>query len=142
MTYRPITDTYTVAGQIAPEDVAQIAALGYTTLIDNRPDTEAPRECRTEAMQAAAEDAGMTFVANPFSHAAFSMDLVDRQAAALEASTGPVFAYCASGNRSTILWAIGQVKSGARSIDDVVSTAAAQGYDLSGLAPQLKAMIG
>ena len=141
MTHRPIPDTYTVSGQIAPEDVAQIAALGFRTLIDNRPDAEVPPGFQTEAMRKAAETAGLTFVANPFSHAAFSMELVERQAAALAAAEGPVFAYCASGNRSTILWAIGQVKSGAMTIDEVVSAAAAQGYDLSGLAAQLPGMI-
>ena len=142
MTYRPIADNYTVSGQISPDEVSQIAALGFKTLIDNRPDSEVPPEFQTEAMKAAAEAAGLTFVANPFSHAAFSMNIVERQSEALDAAEGPVFAYCASGNRCTILWAIGQVTSGAQGIDDVVAAAAAQGYDLSGLAAQLRSMAG
>ncbi|WP_263406005.1 protein tyrosine phosphatase family protein [Histidinibacterium aquaticum] len=137
---KPITETYAVSPQISPDDIAGIKAAGYTTVICNRPDAEVPPGQQAADLRAAAEAAGLTFVENPFSHAAFGMELVDRQMEALEAAEGPVFAYCASGNRCTVLWALGQVREGAVSPDEAIGTAAQQGYDLSGLRPQLEAV--
>lgn len=140
MQIKEITDTYGVSGQITPEDIPAIKAAGYGTVICNRPDAEVPAELNAAAMRQAVEAAGLTFVENPFSHAAFSMDIVDRQMETLGAADGPVFAYCASGNRCTVLWSIGQVKAGAETPEAVIAAAAANGYDLSGLRPQLESL--
>lgn len=137
MTGKPLSDSYAVSPQIAPEDVADIASAGFTTVICNRPDGEVPIELQASTLAAAVEAAGMTFVDNPFSHSAFDMALVDAQDAAIAASAGPVFAYCASGNRSSVLWALGRARAGQLSPEDIVSAAAEAGYDLRGLMPQL-----
>jgi uncharacterized protein (TIGR01244 family) len=140
MTYRAITGDYAVAGQITPEDIAALKEAGFTTVINNRPDAEVPPGLSGDRMRDAVEAAGLAYVANPFSHAAFSPDLVDRQGAAIDAAPGPVFAYCASGNRSTVLWAMSRVQAGAVTPSEAVEAAAAQGYDLRGLMPQLEAL--
>jgi len=51
MDLRPITDTYTVAPQLEPADMAAIAASGVTTVICNRPDAEIPAQLQAAAMQ-------------------------------------------------------------------------------------------
>jgi uncharacterized protein (TIGR01244 family) len=51
-------------------------------------------------------------------------------AKALESATGPVLAYCRSGTRSTLLWALAEASNGADP-DELSATAAAAGYDLS-----------
>ncbi len=135
---RSLSPTYSVSGQITAEDVAAIKAAGFTKVICNRPDAEVPAAVGAAAIRAAAEAAGLAFVDNPFSHAAFGMALVDAQEDA--AAEGKVLAYCASGNRSTILWAMAQARSGAMSPEAIVATAARAGYDLSGLARQLEAI--
>lgn len=140
MSYRAITEDYAVSGQISPDEIAALKAAGFTTVINNRPDAEVPPDLSSQRMQEAVEAAGLTYIDNPFSHAAFSLDLVERQGAAIEAAAGPVFAYCASGNRSTVLWAMAQVKAGTISPVDAVAAAAGQGYDLRGLMPQLQAL--
>lgn len=140
MSYRAITEDYAVSGQISPDEIAALKAAGFTTVINNRPDAEVPPDLSSARMREAVEAAGLAYVDNPFSHAAFSLDLVERQSAAIEAAPGPVFAYCASGNRSTVLWAMAQVKAGAVGPEDAVAAAAAQGYDLRGLLPQLQAL--
>ena len=51
---------------------------------------------------------------------------------ALEEATGPVLAYCRSGTRSTLLWALARTQLG----DDKVTLqvkAARAGYDLSSI---------
>ena len=135
---RPLSETYAVSPQITPEEVADLAAAGITRIVNNRPDAENPPHLQGAAFRAAAEAAGIDYVENPFSHGAFSMDLVERQAEAM-ADGAKVLAYCASGNRSAILWAMARARAG-DDPDDLIAAAAAQGYDLSGLRPQLEAL--
>lgn len=138
MDIRRLTDSYAVSPQIMPEDVAAIAAAGFTTIIDNRPDGEIPLEVQTTAIRKAAEAAGLAFVANPVIGGAITMDNVHVQGAALAGSTGPVFAYCASGNRSSIVWALSQ--AGSRPTDELVAAAARFGYNLGPFRAQIDAL--
>lgn len=138
MDIRPITDSYAVSPQIAPADVAAIKAAGYVTVICNRPDAEVPPELQAAAVRAAVEAAGLAFVENPLSHGSLTQEIIDRQGAAIAAAKGPVFAYCASGNRCSILWALSQ--AGSRPVDELIGLPARFGYQLAGLRPQLEAL--
>ena len=136
MDMRQITDTYFVAPQLDPSDMALAAAAGITTIINNRPDAEIPDSHHTPAMQAAAEAAGLAFVILPITHQTMTPEAVATQSEAAQ-SGGKVLAYCASGTRSTIIWAMGQARSGDLSVDEIVQAAADGGYDLSNMRPQL-----
>ena len=94
---RVLTEDYAVSPQIAPEDMAAIRDLGYTTVICNRPDLENPPAYHTAVMAAAAEAAGLSFVENPFA-AGLDLGIIDRQRAAIDAATGPVLAYLPLGH--------------------------------------------
>lgn len=137
MDIRPLTPTYAVSPQIAPADLPAIKAAGYTTVIDNRPDGELPPDLHTDAMRHAAEALGLTFIANPVIGGALTADNVVAQAAAMAAAKGPVFAYCASGNRSSVVWALSQ--AGHRPADELIAIPARFGYQLEHLRPQLAA---
>jgi uncharacterized protein (TIGR01244 family) len=115
-----------------------LAEQGVATVICNRPDAENPPPLQAAAMQEAAEAAGLAFVFNPVTGGALTEANVEEQSEAIETSEGPVVAYCASGNRSTIVWALGQ--AGERDTDDILARASAQGYDLSWLRPRLDAL--
>lgn len=138
MDIRPLTDSYAVSPQITPEDAAEIAAAGYTTVICNRPDAENPPAQQMAAVRAAVEAAGMTFVANPFSGPTMGMNHVEAQGAAVAAAPGPVLAYCASGNRSSIMWALSQ--AGTMDADAMIAAGARHGYQLEGLRDQITAL--
>ena len=138
MDIRPLTDAYAVSPQIAPGDAAAIAEAGYKVVICNRPDGEGTPDVAMAAVQAAVEGAGMRFVANPFTGPTLSMDHVSTQAAALDAAEGPVLAYCASGNRCSVVWALAM--AGRMPVDDLIGTPARHGYKLEGLRPQLEAL--
>jgi len=128
MEIRPLTPDYAVSPQITPADIAAVKAAGFTTVIDNRPDAEIPPEVQTDPVRAAAEAAGLTFVVNPVVGGAISDENVALQGAAIAAATGPVLAYCASGNRSSIVWAMSQ--AGARPTDELIGIAGRWGYNL------------
>lgn len=138
MDIRPITDTYAVSPQITPEDVPAIRDAGFTVVICNRPDGEVPPELSSAAVRAAVEAAGMAFVENPFSHGHLTLEIVARQGEAIDGAPGPVFAYCASGNRCSVLWALSQ--AGRRPTEELIGLPARHGYQLAGLRPQLDAL--
>lgn len=135
---RNLTPDYAVSPQIDPEDLAAIRAAGFAMVIDNRPDLEIPPSHHTAAMRAAAEAAGLAFVANPILGGALTLDNVEAQASAMAASAGPVLAYCASGNRSSIVWSLAQ--AGQMAADDILEAAARAGYHLAHLRPQIEAL--
>jgi uncharacterized protein (TIGR01244 family) len=129
MDIRRITPDYAVSPQIEPEDLPEIAAQGFRTVVCNRPDSENPQELSAEA-------AGLRFVDNPVTHPTMTPERIASQAAALE--DGPVLAYCASGTRSSVLWSLAQ--AGKRPTDEIIAATAKAGYDLSGLRPRLDAL--
>jgi uncharacterized protein (TIGR01244 family) len=135
MEIRPLSETFAVSPQIAPEDLAAIKAAGFTTIVCNRPDGEIPPEVQADAIRKVAEAEGMRFVMNPLSHGSLTMEHIETQGRALAESSGPVFAYCASGNRSSILWALSQ--AGKIPTDDLVEAGARAGYNLEVVRPQI-----
>lgn len=127
MHIRPLTPDYAVSPQIDPSDLPAIKAAGYVMVIDNRPDGEIGAELQTAAMAAAAKALGLGFVANPATPGAFTPELVATQRAAIAAAGGPVFAYCASGNRSTVIWEL--VNAGKIPTSEMIALAAQHGYN-------------
>lgn len=138
MDIRQITPDYAVSPQITPADLVAVKAAGFTTVIDNRPDAEISADLHEPVMRAAAEALGLTFVANPIIGGALTMANVTAQRAAMDAATGPVFAYCASGNRCSIVWALAEARN--RPVDDLVGLPARFGYQLDHLRPQIEAL--
>jgi uncharacterized protein (TIGR01244 family) len=138
MDYAEITPSYAVAPQIAPEDMPGLAEKGYTTVICNRPDHEVPPELQAAALRAAAEAAGLAFVENPVENGGLTLEMVEAQGAALADAPGPVFAYCRSGTRSAIVWALSQ--AGRQPTDAILSACSAAGYDLPQLRGQIDAL--
>ncbi|WP_089898083.1 TIGR01244 family sulfur transferase [Loktanella fryxellensis] len=133
MDIRNITPDYAVSPQIDVADVPAIKAAGFDTVICNRPDAEVPPDQQAPALQAAVEAAGMTFVLNPVTHHGLDDDMVTAQSEA--AGHGKTLAYCASGTRSTIVWALGQ--AGHQPPDAIIAAASVAGYDIAGLRGRL-----
>lgn len=126
-----VVPEFAVAGQLAPTELAAVAAAGFRTLICNRPDGEEPDQPGQAEMAAAAIDAGLRFAALPFAGAP-PPPAVTAMARLLEGSPGPVLAYCRSGRRSILAWAMAQAFTGARRPDEAIALAAKAGYDLEG----------
>ena len=138
MDIRAITPDYAVSPQIEPSDLPAIKAAGYVTVIDNRPDGEIPPHLHAAEMRAAAEALGLTFVGNPVIGGALTLDNVTAQEAAIAAAAGPVLAYCASGNRASIVWAL--ANAGKHPADELIGLPARFGYQLEHLRPQIEAL--
>jgi uncharacterized protein (TIGR01244 family) len=132
-TLKRIDERTIVAGQIHPEEVAALGAVGVTMIINNRPDGEEPGQPPAAELEAAALKAGIAYRDIPVPPGGLSRDLVDAMAQALDEAPGTVLAFCRSGTRSTYLWALARSQQGAPG-DELIERAAAAGYDLSPLA--------
>ena len=137
MDIRRLSPDYAVSPQIAPNDVAAIRDAGYSMVICNRPDGQNPPPLWAQAIRAEVEAAGMAFVVNPVVPGRFTAEMLATQADAMAQATGPVLAYCASGNRSAIVWSM--LKAGELGVDGVLAATRAAGYDHAPFRAQFKA---
>ena len=108
MEIRKINDDYAVSAQINPEDIAEIKAAGYRSIICNRPDDEQPGQPSAQEIAVAAAAADLIFRHIPFVGGQMTDDDVRKMAEALDEIPGPVFAFCRSGARSTNIYAAAQ----------------------------------
>ena len=136
MDIRPLTPRYAVSPQISAEDLPAIAEAGFTTVICNRPDTEVPPSHQAETIAAAAAAAGLRFEVLPITHDSMTPQSVARQRDMVADSDGPALAYCASGTRSSVLWALGATQD--MSVDEILETTRKAGYALDNLRPALE----
>jgi uncharacterized protein (TIGR01244 family) len=135
--FRTIDDRTLVSPQIDVEDVARAKALGVALIVNNRPEDESPDQTPGEAIAAAAAAAGIAYVAIPVTHTGFSLNQVTALDAAIKAAgNAPVLAYCRSGTRSTLLWALAQARGGV-SPHEIAAKAAGAGYDISPIRAQI-----
>lgn len=138
MDIRPITDTYAVSPQISVEDVPAIAAAGVALVICNRPDIEVPPSHHADVIGAAVQAAGMAFEVLELTHQSMTPDNITRQMDMVRAAEGPVLAYCASGTRCSVVWALSQAAD--QDADAILEAVARAGYDLAGMRPTLEAI--
>jgi uncharacterized protein (TIGR01244 family) len=130
-----INDQISVAGQIAPSDIEKYKAAGFTTIVNNRPDGEAPDQPDSADIATAAAAAGISYHFIPMGREGVSADMVEATRAVLNESAGPVLCFCRTGTRSTTLWALSQ--AGKMDAGEIVAAAANAGYDMSHLADHL-----
>jgi sulfide:quinone oxidoreductase len=104
MEIKNLSDDFGTCGQVWPENLAEIKALGYRSLICGRPNGEADGQPRFAEIEAIAKALGLQIRYVPVQpsgateadHAAFSGALADLP--------GPVLGYCRSGARAATLW--------------------------------------
>jgi uncharacterized protein (TIGR01244 family) len=136
--FRKINDNISVSPQITLEDVAAAKAEGVSLIINNRPDGEDPSAPQSADIEAAARDAGMKYIAIPITHSGFSGPQVEAMIAAL-ADGDKILAYCRSGTRSTLLWALAQARQGVEA-DEISRLAGNAGYDITPVRAMIDAL--
>ena len=131
--FRQLTPNLFASPQITLAQVSEAAAQGVTLIINNRPEHESDDQTPGAEIEAAARKAGMDYVAIPVTHSGFSEAQVTAMAEALAGAQGPVLAYCRSGTRSTLLWALAESSKGADA-GTLSAQASGAGYDLTPIA--------
>ena len=128
--FRKLTDNIYASPQITLQDVAEAAAMGVKMIINNRPEGESDDQTPGDEIAAACAAHGIAYVAIPVTHAGFSQPQVQAMAAALAGTDKPVLAYCRSGTRSTLLWALAEASRG-EDPSELARLAGNAGYDVS-----------
>ncbi len=112
MSYTPLTPEFAIAPQLGPDDMAGLAAAGFRSVINNRPDLEGgPDQPRSADVEAAARAAGLEYVYQPVNGANMQQSDVDTFAELLETLPQPTLAFCRSGARCTKLYQLARSRS-------------------------------
>lgn len=140
--FRQLDQRMFASPQITTTQVADAGRLGIGMIVNNRPEGESDDQTSGADIAAAAAAAGLDYVAIPVTHAGFSMPQVEAMRAALDrAGERGVLAYCRSGTRSTLLWALAEAQAG-RAPEAIATAAAKAGYDVSPIRAQLDMLAG
>lgn len=125
-----INEMLSVAGQIDAADIGRLAAEGYGTIINNRPDGEEAGQLDHETAAAEAAKYDLVYRYQPVTNNSIDRKEVVDFHNSVTRGPHPVLAYCRSGTRCYLLWAATRVLFGHESPLILVAEGAAQGYDL------------
>ena len=123
-----LTPNVTALSQPSVEEIGELADRGYRSIISNRPDGEAPDQPAWQELKAAALARGMEAVHIPVVASKIGEADVRAFREALERLPKPIAAFCRTGTRSTLMWALANEAS--LTVDERIQIAAKEGYDL------------
>lgn len=102
---RQIAGDVCVAPQLTPEAMAEAAAMGFKSVVNNRPDFEhGPDQPTSAQIEAAALAAGLAYRHLPVSGGYQTPEEIAAFAQLLQELPRPLLAFCRSGARSTNLY--------------------------------------
>jgi len=133
---RKITDDIYVAPQLAPGDIAKLDEYQFRSIVCNRPDGEELSQPVYADIEREADALGIAIEFQPVNAAVISDADVDRFTELVEELPKPLLAYCRSGTRCSVLWALSQ--AGERDSDDIISMARQAGYSLDALRDRIE----
>lgn len=125
---RQLDDKVIVSGQVAPHEVAGLAAQGVTVLVNNRPDGEEPGQPLASEIEEAAAAAGISYRFVPIIRGIGPADVEEMQKALGQAEGGKMLAFCRSGTRSALAVGLAQREEGA-SAEEVQERLISAGFD-------------
>ena len=137
-----LNDDFFISPQIAAADVEIAKAEGVGLIINNRPDGEGPDQPAGAEIAAAAQAAGVSYVAIPVGPAGLSGEHLDAFMTAVAQNDGKkTLGFCKSGMRSLMVRAMAMARAGA-SADALIEEAAGAGFDISGHRSSLEEIAG
>ena len=103
-----LTESLSVAAQITPQDIPNLAAQGFTVVVCNRPDGEVPGQATMDEIEAACNAADLLFVRSPVDAMNFPGPDIEGLGALFDDPGQSVLAYCRTGTRCANLWVTSQ----------------------------------
>lgn len=131
LTLITLTPQLTVAPQIEPSDIEQIAGLGFKSVINNRPDGEESSQPLNQAIEQHADQLGLAYVYLPVVGGQISEAQIHQFGELLQTLPQPILAFCRTGTRSSMLWSLASQDSAMFS--ERLQVATKQGFKLDGL---------
>ncbi|NRP15745.1 MULTISPECIES: TIGR01244 family sulfur transferase [unclassified Marinobacterium] len=137
MDVRKLTDSISVSPQVAIEDIKSIADAGFKTVICNRPNGESEDQPDLALIEAECQKLGLTYVSQPVISGNISDQDVEAFDQFLASAQTPIFAFCRTGTRCTMLW--GMAEGSRQEAQAIIDKAANAGYDLNGIRARIEA---
>ena len=128
--FKPLGDKVMVSGQISLADLAEARRHGVTMVVNNRPDGEDPGQPTSAEIEAAAEAAGLDYRHIPIARGMGPAQVEEMVSALHEVGDGKMLAYCRSGMRSCLAWAVASRELGVPR-EKLEEKAAQAGYSLN-----------
>lgn len=123
-----LTPNLSALPQPAADEIGGLADRGYRSIISNRPDDEAPDQPAWTDLKAAALARGLEAVHIPVAAGQIGEADIRAFREALERLPKPIAAFCRTGTRSTLLWAL--ANEACLTADERIGIASREGYDL------------
>lgn len=108
---RQLDEKTLVSEQIRPDAVAGLVDQGVSMLVNNRPDGEEAGQPLGAEIEEAAKAAGLEYRAIPIIRGVGPADAEAMQEA-IRATQGKMFAFCRTGTRSSLVWALAMSDEG------------------------------
>ena len=108
---RQLDEKVLVSGQIHPDEVAALVDEGITMLVNNRPDGEELGQPLGVEIEEAARAVGLDYRAIPIIRGIGPADAEAMQEA-IKSADGKLFAFCRTGTRSSLAWALAKSDEG------------------------------
>ena len=137
MHLKTLTPELSILPQPNEAEIAQLARRGYKSLIGNRPDGEAADQPAWASLAEAAKRHGMDARHIPIVASQVSKSDIEQFREALRVLPKPIAAFCRSGTRSVLLWAL--AKEAELTVDERIRIAAREGFDLKPFRARLEA---
>ncbi|MFP8967360.1 TIGR01244 family sulfur transferase [Pokkaliibacter sp. CJK22405] len=131
-----LTSALSVTPQLQEADIRDVAAQGFRTLICNRPAKESDDQPDMPSLENACQAAGLQWAYLPVISGQITDQDIQDFGTLLENLPKPILAFCRTGTRSTILWAMNEARAGR--VQSALDTASAAGYDLSAQQPRMQ----
>lgn len=109
---RQLDDNTFVCGQISADEIPAIKALGVTMIVNNRPDHEDEGQPSSAEIEAATHAAGLEYRHIPIVRGMGPADVEAMREALAAVGDGKMVAFCRSGNRSALAWAVARSEDG------------------------------
>jgi uncharacterized protein (TIGR01244 family) len=130
--FRSVTRDFSVSAQIGLQDLVIAKSDGFERIANNRPDGESADQPHSEEIEAAAHEAGLVYAYIPVAGRPTPAQV---EALLQFSAGGRTLAFCRSGTRSILTWALGQLSAGVARAK-VIEMASQAGYDLDALLPR------
>jgi uncharacterized protein (TIGR01244 family) len=135
-----ITANFATAPQLKLADMAAAKQMGFSMILNARPDGEEDEEEQPlhTHLKAAALEAGLAYAYVPILNgAAFSHNALIAAGEAMSDNTGPVLGFCLTGMRSLRLWALSSALYRTKEPEALLTAAREAGLSLDGFSDHL-----
>ena len=138
MKFNKLSADIFVGPQITLDEIADLKELGVRSIIVTRPEQEDPAQPSINSIKEAAREAGIVVEQIPVVPGQVTDKALQRYGDLVAGLEKPIFTYCRSGARATVLWAMNGAAQG-KPVEEILAATKAAGHDFEALRSSLVA---